>query len=139
MFATNRELLLVRLCFHVFLLYVWIPAPVLCTIRLYVAYVRRVLPSSTLELQVLFQSAIIILNHWITASCTEDNTWQWMQHVVIAPNGTYAILLTFGGAADDNCMSNSWSTMESLLFSAASSVWYETRSRRKAPSCLVQV
>ena len=106
MVITNRELLLIRLLFHVFLSYVWFPTSILSTIQVYVAYMRRVLPSSILELQVILQSANVILNHRITAACTEDTTWQWMQHIVIAPNGTYAIFLTSGGGADNDCIYN---------------------------------
>lgn len=94
---TNRDLLLVRLLAHALMLYVWMPDPVLRTIRLYVANMKMVLPSLVFELQVLWKAAIISVNHRITDACTEDTTSQWMRYLIVAPNGTYSIWLAVTG------------------------------------------
>lgn len=95
--VTNRHLLLVRLLVHFLFLYLWTPAPVLFAVRVFIANLKAVFPSSVLELQVLWRSAIIAVNHRIDDACTEDTTSQWMQHLLIAPTFTNTFWLAVIG------------------------------------------
>ena len=94
---TNRHLLLVRLLAHFLFVYLWTPAPVLFAVKVYIANLKAVFPSSVLELQVLFKSAIIAVNHRLDDACTEGTASQWMQHLVVAPTFTYTVWLAVIG------------------------------------------
>ena len=96
-FITNRDLLLVRLLAHFLLLYLWVLAPVLSAVRVYVANLKAVFPSSVLELQVLWRFVIIAVNHRIADACTEDTTSHWMQDLIVAPSFTYTVWLALTG------------------------------------------
>lgn len=91
--VTNRDLLLVRLLAHFLLLYLWMPAPVLCAIREHAAN----FPNLVLELQVLVRCAIIAVNHRVADACTEETTSQWMRQLIVAPTCTYTVWLAFIG------------------------------------------
>lgn len=83
---TNRHLIAVRLLSHLLLFYAWAPAPLLHSIRLKLENMRAMLPSSVLELEALWQSAVMLMNQKIADACAEDTTSRWMQHVFVEPN-----------------------------------------------------
>ena len=96
-FITNRDLLLVRLLAHFLLLYLWMPAPVLSAIRVYIANLKAVSASSVLELHVLWKFAIIAVNHKIADACNEDTTSHRMRHLIVAPKFTHTVWLALTG------------------------------------------
>ena len=94
---TNRHLLVVRLLAHIVMFYVWAPAAILHAISMKLQRIRAMCPTSLADVQQLWRSTVILLNHKLAAACEEGTAPQWMQDVFLAPDVNVALCLVFAG------------------------------------------